>query len=74
MNSLPLDQATLPWWVEVYTSASQQTHQLGPFKSHEEAKIARTAHVEALDHEEARDIVALIKQHPHNPLTGELLC
>jgi len=63
MNSLSPHQTTLSWWVEVYTSASQQTHQFGPFNSQEEAKTARTAHVEVLYQEEARDIVALIKQH-----------
>ena len=63
MHSFLLNQTTSPWWVEVYMSVSQQTYQLGPFKSREEAKLSRGAHVEGLLHQETRDIVALIKQH-----------
>ncbi|MBW4657976.1 MAG: DUF1816 domain-containing protein [Drouetiella hepatica Uher 2000/2452] len=63
MNTLSPDQTALSWWVEVFISAPQQTYQFGPFKSREEAKISRSAHVAALDHKKMRDIVALIKQH-----------
>lgn len=62
MNSLSSHQSTLSWWVEVYTSFPQKTYYLGPFNSQEEAKTSRGAHVEALYNNEARDIVALIKQ------------
>jgi hypothetical protein len=62
MNSFPLCQPTVSWWVEINTSVPQQTYHLGPFNSQEEAKLSRGAHVEALYHQEARDIVALIKQ------------
>ena len=62
MSSFAPGQPTSSWWVEIYTSVPQQTYDLGPFKSREEAKISRGAHVEALYHKEARDIVALIKQ------------
>ncbi len=50
------------WWVEIYTSAPQQTYYLGPFNSREEAKVSRSAHVDSLYHQETRDIVALVKQ------------
>lgn len=62
MNSLSPQQSGLSWWVEVSTFVSQQTYHLGPFSSREEAKLTRSAHVEALLHKETRDIVALIKQ------------
>ena len=62
MNSLSSRQSTLSWWVEVYTSFPQQIYYLGPFKSREEARISRGTHVEALYRNDARDIVALIKQ------------
>jgi Domain of unknown function (DUF1816) len=62
MNSFSPHQSTSSWWVEIYTSVPQQTYHLGPFQSREEAKISRGAHVEDLYHQEARDIVALIKQ------------
>jgi hypothetical protein len=62
MNSLSPHQTALSWWVEVYTSVPKQAYQFGPFKSREEAKISRSAHVEALHQKEMRDIVALIKQ------------
>lgn len=62
MNTFSSSQTALPWWVEVYMSVSQQTYHLGPFKSQVEAKLSRGAHVEALLHQETRDIVALIKQ------------
>jgi Domain of unknown function (DUF1816) len=70
LSSLPLP--TLSWWVEVYTSVPQQTYHLGPFNSREEAKISRSAHVEALDRKVIRDITALVKQRqPHNLLARE---
>ena len=62
MHSFSPPQITLAWWVEVYTSMPQQRYVLGPFKSREEAKISRGAHVDALYHQETRDVVALIKQ------------
>jgi Domain of unknown function (DUF1816) len=63
MNSFPLNQTPLSWWVEVCTSGPSQTYHLGPFNSREEAKISRGAHVQALCQKEARGIFALIKQH-----------
>jgi Domain of unknown function (DUF1816) len=63
MNAFSLLQTTVRWWVEISLSAPQQTYHLGPFKSREEAKLSRGAHVDALYHQETRDIVALIKQH-----------
>ncbi len=75
MNAFSRHQTTLPWWVEVYTSVSQQTYHLGLFNSREEAKLSRGAHVEVLLRQETRDIVALIKQHsPHNFLIREPSC
>lgn len=62
MNSFSLHQPTSSWWVEVNTSVPQKTYHLGPFNTQEEAKLSRGAHVEALYHKEARDIVALLKQ------------
>jgi hypothetical protein len=63
MNSLSPHQTALSWWVEVFTSVSQRTYYLGPFKSREEARISRSAHVNALYYQSTEDIVALIKQH-----------
>lgn len=62
MNSSPLNQTTPSWWVEVSASVPQQTYDLGPFNSEEEAKMSRGEHVEALYDQEAGDIIALIKQ------------
>ncbi|PSB32790.1 DUF1816 domain-containing protein [Stenomitos frigidus] len=62
MNAFSLLQTTVCWWVEVSLSAPQHTYHLGPFKSREEAKRSRGAHVDTLFHQETRDIVALIKQ------------
>lgn len=62
MNPFSTLQSTLAWWVEVSLSAPQKTYHLGPFKSREEAKLSRGAHVDALYHQKTRDIVALMKQ------------
>jgi hypothetical protein len=62
MKSFSLVESPLSWWVEICTSAPQQSYHLGPFNSQEEARISRGAHVESLYHTEMRDIVALIKQ------------
>jgi hypothetical protein len=62
MNSLSPYQPELSWWVEVYTSFPQKIYYLGLFHSREEAKISRGTHVEALYHNDARDMIALIKQ------------
>jgi len=62
MNAFSLPQIAFRWWVEVSLSAPQQTYHLGPFKSQAEAKHSRGAHVNALLHQETRDIIALIKQ------------
>jgi glucan phosphorylase len=62
MNSFSPHHLTPTWWVEIYTSVPEQTYRFGPFKSKEEAKLSRGTHVETLYHQEARDIVALIKQ------------
>lgn len=50
------------WWVEVHTAVPQQIYHLGSFESREAAKVSRGAHVEALQHQKARDVVALLKQ------------
>lgn len=63
MNVLSPHQPTVFWWVEIYTSAPQQTYHLGPFNSKEEAKTSRGTHIEALYHKKTSDIVALIKKH-----------
>ena len=63
MTTLSPHQSELSWWVEINTSVPKQTYHFGPFKSREEAKLSRGVHVDALDRKEARDIVALIKQH-----------
>jgi hypothetical protein len=63
MKLLSPRQSTAFWWVEVCTSAPQQTYRLGPFNSREEARISRGTHIEALYHKKTSDIVALIKQH-----------
>ena len=62
MKTLSPHQTAFSWWVEVSIAVPQQTYRFGPFRSREEAKISRSAHVEALNHQEARDIVALVKQ------------
>jgi len=62
MNSFSTLKSTLSWWVEVCTAVPQQNYCLGPFKSREEAKLSRGAHVDTLYHQQTRDIVALIKQ------------
>jgi len=62
MNFLSPHKSSLAWWVEVNTSVPRQTYHLGPFKSREEAKISRSAHVDILRQQEGRDILAMIKQ------------
>jgi hypothetical protein len=62
MNSILQHQTALSWWVEVCTSVSQKIYYLGPFKSWEEARISRSAHVDALYFQKVGDIIALIKQ------------
>ncbi len=62
MNAFSTLQSTLAWWVEVSLSATHHTYHLGPFKSREEAKLSRGAHVDVLYHQKATDIVALLKQ------------
>ncbi len=55
-------QLTQSWWVEVKTSVPLCTYHFGPFDHRHEARIARADHVENLEAERARDIVALVKQ------------
>ncbi len=66
-NSVPKPE--LLWWVEINTSVPLCTYYFGPFDSRKEAQDARTGYVEDLYQEEARDIVALVKQCQPDVLT-----
>lgn len=52
----------LSWWVEISTSVPLCTYYFGPFDSQKEARDSRSSYVDDLLQEEARDIVALVKQ------------
>lgn len=57
------------WWVEINTSVPLCTYYFGPFDSQEEAQDSRTGYVEDLRREDARDIVAVVKQCQPDALT-----
>jgi hypothetical protein len=61
--------AALPWWVEIKTSVPLCTYYFGPFDNHKEARDSRTGYVEDLYQEEARGIIALVKQCQPDGLT-----
>jgi hypothetical protein len=62
-------QDELFWWVEVNTSVPLCTYYFGPFDSQNEARDSRTGYVEDLCHEEARGIIAVVKQCQPDHLT-----
>ncbi len=60
--SSPSYQSKLSWWVEINTSVPLCTYYFGPFDSQEEARDSRTGYIDDLYQEEARGIIASIKQ------------
>jgi hypothetical protein len=69
MNLFSSHQSELFWWVEINTTVPRCTYYFGPFNSEKEAQFSRTGYVEDLYQEEARDIVALVKQCQPDILT-----
>ncbi|WP_193199235.1 DUF1816 domain-containing protein [Nostoc sp. MG11] len=69
MNLSPYNQSQLFWWVEISTTVPRCTYYFGPFDSQKEAQLARSGYIEDLYQEEARDIVALVKQCQPDILT-----
>ncbi len=69
MNLFSSNQLELFWWVEINTSVPCCTYYFGPFDSEKEAQVSRTGYVEDLYQEEARDIVAVVKQCQPDVLT-----
>lgn len=67
----PGRQSKLSWWIEIHTSVPLCTYYFGPFDSQEEARASRTGYVNELYQEEARDIVALVKQGQPHKLTRD---
>lgn len=65
----PAPQTKLLWWVEINTSVPTCTYFFGPFGSRKEAQEARTGYVEDLYQEEARGIIARVRQCQPNGLT-----
>jgi Domain of unknown function (DUF1816) len=63
------NQAELFWWVEISTSVPLCTYYFGPFESQNEARDSRTGYVEDLSQEEARGIIAVVKQCQPDHLT-----
>jgi Domain of unknown function (DUF1816) len=52
----------LYWWVEISTAVPLCTYYFGPFDSRKEAQDSRSGYVEDLYQEDARGIVARVKQ------------
>jgi hypothetical protein len=69
MNSLQSNQSEFAWWVEINTAIPRCTYYFGPFDSEKEAQLSRTGYVEDLHQEQARDIVAIVKQCQPDILT-----
>ncbi|MEH2334857.1 DUF1816 domain-containing protein [Nostoc sp.] len=69
MNLFSSNQSELFWWVEINTTVPHCTYYFGPFDSKKEAQLSRTGYVEDLYQEEARGIVAVIKQCQPDLLT-----
>ncbi len=65
----PVDQAEPFWWVEINTSVPLCTYYFGPFDSQDEARDSRTGYVEDLCQEDARGIIAVVKQCQPDHLT-----
>ncbi len=57
-NSVP----KLLWWVEINTAVPLCTYFFGPFDSRQEAQDSRLGYVDDLCQEQARGIVAQVKQ------------
>jgi Domain of unknown function (DUF1816) len=64
-----VEQAELFWWVEINTSVPLCTYYFGPFDSQNEARESRTGYVEDLCQEDARGIIAVVKQCQPDCLT-----
>jgi glucan phosphorylase len=69
MNLFSSNQLELFWWVEIKTAVPRCTYYFGPFDSEKEAQLSRSGYVEDLYQEEARDIIALVKQCQPDVLT-----
>ncbi|MEH1892214.1 MAG: DUF1816 domain-containing protein [Nostoc sp.] len=69
MNLFSSNQSELFWWVEINTTVPCCTYSFGPFNSKKEAQLSRTWYVEDLYQEEARGIVAVVKQCQSDLLT-----
>jgi glucan phosphorylase len=69
MNLFSFNQLELFWWVEIKTAVPRCTYYFGPFDSEKEAQLSRSGYVEDLYQEEARDIIALVKQCQPDVLT-----
>ncbi|MEH2226609.1 DUF1816 domain-containing protein [Nostoc sp.] len=69
MNLFQSNQSEFAWWVEINTAVPRCTYYFGPFDSEKEAQLSRTGYIEDLYQEEARDIIAIVKQCQPNVLT-----
>ncbi|MEH2120241.1 DUF1816 domain-containing protein [Nostoc sp.] len=69
MNLFSSNQSELFWWVEINTAVPCCTYYFGPFNSKKEAQLSRASYVEDLYQEEARGIVAVVKQCQPDLLT-----
>lgn len=69
VDSFPVRQVKLSWWIEINTAVPLCTYYFGPFDSRKEARDSRAGYVEDLYQEEARGIVALVKQCQPGGLT-----
>ena len=69
MNLFSSNQSELFWWVEINTTVPCCTYYFGPFNSKKEAQLSRTDYAEDLYQQQARGIVAVVKQCPSDLLT-----
>ncbi|MEH2229373.1 MAG: DUF1816 domain-containing protein [Nostoc sp.] len=69
MNLFQSNQSEFAWWVEINTAVPRCTYYFGPFDSEKEAQFSRTGYIDDLYQEEARDIIAIVKQCQPNVLT-----
>ncbi|MEH2435564.1 MAG: DUF1816 domain-containing protein [Nostoc sp.] len=69
MNLFQSNQLEFAWWVEINTNIPRCIYYFGPFDSEKEAQLYKSGYVEDLYQEEARDIVALVKQCQPDVLT-----
>ncbi|MEH2048207.1 DUF1816 domain-containing protein [Nostoc sp.] len=66
MNLFQSNESEFAWWVQINTAVPRCTYYFGPFDNEKEAQLSRSGYVEDLYQEEARDIIAVIKQcQPH---------